>query len=113
MVSKIDSTLAALADPTRRRVVEQLRRRPRRAGELAAACGVSAPAMSRHLRVLRRRGLIAETGVEHDARVRLYRLRPEPFGKLRAWLEEIEGFWNEQLAAFEAEAERQRRGRGS
>ena len=51
----LDATLAAIADPTRRRVVDLLRERPRRAGELASAFRVSPPAMSRHLRVLRSR----------------------------------------------------------
>ena len=56
--------------------------------------------MSRHLRVLRRSGLIAPEGVDNDARVRMYRLRPEPFGELREWLTEVQGFWNVQLGAF-------------
>ncbi len=107
----IDQTLTALADPTRRWVVEQLRRGPRRAGALAAAGGLSAPALSRHLRVLRRVGLIEGTGVEHDARVRLYRLRQEPLSRLKAWLDEMESFWGDQLAAFKVHAERKSRGR--
>ena len=56
----VDGTLAALADPTRRGVVDLLRRRPRAAGELASALDVSPPALSRHLRVLRKSGLIEE-----------------------------------------------------
>ncbi len=107
----LDETLAALADPTRRRVVDLLRRRPRRAGELARAFRMSPPAMSRHLRVLRTRGLIEEQRVEEDARVRIYRLRPERFRDLQAWLREVEGFWTQQLEAFKAHAERTRRGR--
>jgi DNA-binding transcriptional ArsR family regulator len=107
----IDETLTALADPTRRWVVEQLRRGPRRAGALAAAGGPRAPALSRHLRVLRRVGLVEGTGVEHDARVRLYRLRPEPFSRLKAWLDEMERFWDDQLAAFKVHAERKAKGR--
>jgi DNA-binding transcriptional ArsR family regulator len=107
----IDETLTALADPTRRWVVEQLRRGPRRAGALAAAGGLSAPALSRHLRVLRRVGLVEGTGVEHDARVRLYRLRPEPFSRLKAWLDEMERFWDDQLTAFKVHAERKAKGR--
>jgi DNA-binding transcriptional ArsR family regulator len=107
----IDETLTALADPTRRWVVEQLRRGPRRAGALAAAGGLSAPALSRHLRVLRRVGLVEGTGVEHDARVRLYRLRPEPFSRLKAWLDEMERFWGDQLTAFKVHAERRSKGR--
>jgi DNA-binding transcriptional ArsR family regulator len=109
-VSSVDATLAALADPTRRRVVELLRQRPRRAGELASAFRMSPPAMSRHLRVLRRQGLVEEQRVEDDARVRVYRLRPERFRDLQAWLAELEEFWNGQLGAFKAHAERPRRG---
>ena len=104
----LDDTLAALADPTRRRVVDLLRRRPRRAGELAIRFGVSPPAMSRHLRVLRTHGLVEEERVEDDARVRVYRLRPERFGELREWLKEVEAFWTDQLDAFKRHAERTR-----
>ncbi|MDJ0847487.1 MAG: metalloregulator ArsR/SmtB family transcription factor [Myxococcota bacterium] len=107
----LDGTLAALADPTRRRVVDVLRRRPRRAGELAEQLGTSAPAMSRHLRVLRQSGLVEEERAEGDARVRVYRLRPEPFRDLSSWLGEVEDFWVDQLGAFKAHAERRRRGR--
>ena len=101
----LDRTLSALADPTRRQVVDLLRERPRRAGELAAAFDVSAPAISRHLRVLRTRGLIEEEPSPQDARLRVYRLRPEPFRDLQGWLEEVEGFWSEQLESFKAAAE--------
>ena len=111
MAIDLDRVLTGLAEPTRRRIVDHLRRGPRRAGELAAACRTSMPAMSRHLRVLRRCGLVEGGGVDHDARVRLYRLRPEPFRNLRAWLEHVEAFWSGQLAAFKAHAERTRRGR--
>ncbi|MCA9671503.1 MAG: winged helix-turn-helix transcriptional regulator [Myxococcales bacterium] len=103
----VDSTLAALADPTRRRVVDLLRARPRRAGELAAALEMSPPATSRHLRVLRRGGLIEEQRVEHDARVRVYALRREPFDALASWLAEVGSFWHEQLDAFRDYAEQQ------
>ena len=109
----LDITLGALADPTRRGVVDLLRRRPRRAGELAAAFDLSAPAMSRHLRVLRTRGLIEEERVDHDARVRVYKLRPEPFRDLHEWLDEVEAFWTDQLSAFKAHAESRPRGRRS
>ncbi len=111
MASRLDHTLSALADPTRRRVVDLLRKRPRRAGELAAACDLSAPAISRHLRVLRTRGLIEEARVEHDARIRLYRLRKKPFDELQAWLAQVEEFWADQLGAFKAHAERKRKRR--
>jgi len=104
----LDRTLAALADPTRRGVVDLLRRKPQRAGDLAAAFDMSPPAMSRHLRVLRKTGLVdVEDGeLEDDARVRVYRLRPEPFAELRDWLTEVETFWTGQLDAFKRHAER-------
>ena len=80
---ELDRTLSALADPTRRGVIDLLRVGPRRAGELAASLGMSSPAMSRHLRVLRRSGLVDEESPGEDARVRIYRLRPEPFSARR------------------------------
>jgi DNA-binding transcriptional ArsR family regulator len=104
----IDDTLLALADPTRRRVVDLLRKKPQRAGDIAAALSLSAPRLSRHLRVLRKSGLVEDSGVEHDARVRVYRLRPERFAILRTWLEEVEAFWSAELSAFKAHAERTR-----
>ena len=112
MPNNLDRTLAALADPTRRQVVDLLRERPRRAGELAAGCATSAPAMSRHLRVLRASGLVEVEAeqIDHDARMRVYRLRPEPFVTLQAWLNHVESFWNEQLGAFKAYAERAQKG---
>jgi DNA-binding transcriptional ArsR family regulator len=112
----VDATLQALADPTRRRVVDLLRVRPRRAGELAAHFRMSPPAMSRHLRVLRQRGLVEEDRVEDDARVRVYRLRPQPFRDLQSWLDQVESFWADQLGAFKQHAEkrtRKRTGRSS
>jgi DNA-binding transcriptional ArsR family regulator len=105
----LDATLAALADPTRRRVVELLRERPRRAGELAAASAVSAPAMSRHLRVLRTRGLVEESRDAADTRARVYRLRPGALRDLSGWLGRMEAFWGDQLGAFRSHAERARK----
>jgi DNA-binding transcriptional ArsR family regulator len=98
--AQIDRTLAALADPHRRRVVELLRERPRPAGDLARAVGVSAPTMSRHLRTLRESGLVEESHPEFDARIRIYALKAEPMMRLKAWLEESERLWSEQLDAF-------------
>jgi DNA-binding transcriptional ArsR family regulator len=110
MEHDLDATLAALADPTRRHVVELLRERPRRAGELAAAAAMSGPAMSKHLRVLRASGLVEEQRVERDARVHLYQLRPEPFVALQAWLDQMQAFWTDQLDAFKAHVERTQKG---
>ncbi len=103
---KLDETLLALADPARRRVIELLRQRPRRAGDLAAELDLVPPAMSRHLRVLRTSGLVEEDSLPEDARVRVYRLRAEPFSELRDWLDEVAAFWSDQLGAFKAHAEK-------
>ena len=105
--ARLDAAFAALADPTRRGVVSLLRLGPRRAGELAQELDMSAPAMSRHLRVLRESGLIEDQRGD-DARVRVFRLRPEPFSALRGWLDEVEAVWTDQLTAFAAHAERGR-----
>ena len=98
--TELNGTLSALADRNRRAVIDLLKEQPRRAGEIAAALLLTPPALSRHLRVLRRSGLIQEQGVEEDARVRIYRLRKEPFDELRVWLQEVESFWTGELAAF-------------
>jgi DNA-binding transcriptional ArsR family regulator len=102
----LDRTLAALADPNRRRVVDLLAQGPRAAGELARELELSAPAMSRHLRTLRQSGLVEESHPEFDARVRIYALRPEPMADLLKWLREAERLWSEQLLAFKAHLER-------
>jgi len=104
-LAHLDRTLLALADPTRRGVVELLRQQPRRAGELADALAVTPPALSRHLRLLRKTGLVAESELEHDARVRVYRLEAAPFVELRSWLEQVEAAWSDQLGAFKAHVE--------
>ena len=101
----LDRTLAALADPHRRAVVNLLRERPRPAGELARAVGLAPPAMSRHLRTLRQGGIVEESHPDFDARVRIYALRTEPMIELLRWLEETERLWSEQLAAFRAHVE--------
>lgn len=105
MTPDLDAAFTALADPTRRAVVQLLRGGPRRAGELAEALGLSPPGLSRHLRVLRHSGLISDDEPEHDARVRLYKLRADGFAPLRDWLDDLESFWADQLAGFKAHAE--------
>lgn len=101
----LDQTFAALADPTRRQVIDLLRERPRRSGELAAAARTSAPAMSRHLRVLRECGLVDAELVDDDARARVYSLRLQRLRALQRWLDT---FWGGQLDAFKAHVERRR-----
>ena len=87
-------------------MIDLLRKKPRRAGELADELGLTPPAMSRHLRVLRTSGLIERAFDEADARANIYRLRPEKFTQLRDWLDEVERFWTRQLDAFKRHAER-------
>lgn len=96
----VDASLAALADPQRRQIVELLSERPRRAGELAEAIGVSAPAMSRHLRTLKDGGLVDAAHPDFDARVRIYTLRKEGMDALKRWLERADSMWARQLTSF-------------
>lgn len=101
-VAALDDTLAALADPVRRRAVELLADRPRRAGELATALGATPSAMSKHLRVLRQGGLVTQSHPDFDTRVRVYALRSAPMTQLRQWLDLAERAWAEQLSSFAA-----------
>ncbi len=105
--ARLDLQLAALADPARRRVIDLLRERPRRASELAAALALPAPAMSRHLKALRASGLVEESHPDFDARVRIYALKPGAMSELKSWLEETEALWSAQLTAFKAHIERE------
>lgn len=92
--------LTALADPTRAAIVEMLAARPHTAGDLHAAFTIAAPAVSRHLRVLREAGLIDERRPPHDRRLRVYALNPQPLEQLGSWLAELSQTWQTQLDAF-------------
>jgi DNA-binding transcriptional ArsR family regulator len=107
----LDTVLHALADPTRRRVVELLGRGPRRAGELAEGVGMAATTMTRHLRTLRDAGLVDVTSVDDDARGRVYSLRQDRIAALQAWVDQVSAYWSEQLGSFKTHAERTRRRR--
>jgi DNA-binding transcriptional ArsR family regulator len=98
--SDVAAVFGALADPARRQVVELLGQAPRRAGELAAAVGMSAPAMSRHLRVLLEAGIVADERTARDARLRYFRLRPTSMVAMQAWLDQLQAHFDEQLASF-------------
>ena len=100
--------LEALADPTRRRIVELLSESERPAGEIASHFGTSRPGISRHLRVLRDSGLVR---VREDAQRRLYSLDPAPLAELDAWLERYRRFWTNRLDALETEVRRRGRRR--
>lgn len=94
----------ALADPTRRRIVELLSEEERSAGELAAQFMVSRPAVSKHLRVLREAGVV---NVRMDAQRRIYRLDPKALGEAEGWLARRRRFWEERLDALEAHVEKE------
>jgi DNA-binding transcriptional ArsR family regulator len=96
----------ALADPTRRRIVELLAEGERSAGDLAAEFSTSRPAVSRHLRVLREQGLVQVRG---DAQRRLYSLDPAPMAELDAWLGRYRSFWAQRLDALDTQLARSRR----
>lgn len=108
-MTALDATFGALADPTRRGVINLLRHKAHRASDIADALDMSRPAMSRHLRVLRESGLVEATDHE-DARVRVYSLRKQRFVELRHWLDDVEQFWTAQLDGF-AEHVRKKHGR--
>jgi len=93
--------LAALADPTRRKVLEQLRHGPRPVRDIASRLPVSRPAVSQHLKVLKEAGLVREErrGTRH-----IYEIDPKGLGPLRAWLDQL---WDAALEAFKAEVEKQ------
>lgn len=104
MVTDLEAGIApllhALSEPNRRGVVQELSAGPRRAGELAETCGISAAAMSKHLRVLLRAGLIVDERPVDDARVRVFRLRPESMVPLQAWLDQLQAQWDDHLRSF-------------
>jgi DNA-binding transcriptional ArsR family regulator len=93
MDSELDHLFKALADATRRSVVDLLKHGPRRAGDLATLAQVSAPVMSRHLKVLLSAGIVDDERSPADARVRLFFLRNESIATLQAWLggEQLDG----------------------
>jgi DNA-binding transcriptional ArsR family regulator len=93
-------SLAAIADPTRRRIVELLATRDRTAGELVEEFDLSAPAISQHLNVLREAGLVV-TRAEGQKRVQS--LNPAGLDELEAWLQRTRAFWSRRLDALERE----------
>ncbi|MPZ57051.1 MAG: metalloregulator ArsR/SmtB family transcription factor [Rhizobiales bacterium] len=100
------TALTALADPTRRRIFEELRDGPRPVGVIASGLPVSRPAVSQHLKVLREAGLVDDRA---EGTRRVYFIDPKGLGALRAWLDQ---FWDQSLAAFAAEVERDNINRG-
>lgn len=94
-----EATFSALADPTRRAVLDLLRRGRQPAGQIAQAFPVSRPAISKHLRLLRRAHLVNE---HREGRHRFYHLNPEPLKAVDSWLEQYRTFWNTSLVNLKA-----------
>jgi DNA-binding transcriptional ArsR family regulator len=97
----VSTALAALADPTRRAIFEQLGDGPRSVGAIARGLPISRPAVSQHLKQLKEAGLVTDHA---DGTRRIYRIDPAGLGVLRQWLDR---FWDDTLAAFKAEADKE------
>jgi DNA-binding transcriptional ArsR family regulator len=106
---RLNAAFGALSDASRREMIRLLLQKPRRAGELADCVAMSPQALSRHLRVLRKAGLVAEHGIENDARVRIYSVQAAALEPVRHWMAQVEDLWRRQLHAFKAFAENPRR----
>jgi DNA-binding transcriptional ArsR family regulator len=104
----MDMVLQALADGSRRSLLEILRDHPATAGELAGALPIARPGVSRHLRVLREAGLV---DVRSEAQRRIYSLRPEPLSEVDAWLDDYRLLWQGRLDALHTEIARGRKTR--
>ena len=92
------TTFEVLAEPTRRRILDDVRDRERSVGELVERLELSQPGVSKHLRVLREAGLVE---VRQDAQRRLYRVRSEPLVEIDAWLAPYRRLWADRLDALE------------
>jgi DNA-binding transcriptional ArsR family regulator len=106
----VDQVLHALADGSRRTVLDVLSRGEASAGELAALLPIARPGVSRHLRVLREAGLVE---VRQDAQRRVYSLRPEPLAEVDDWLERYRSLWEQRFSALHTEVARGKRHRRS
>jgi len=96
----------ALADPTRRRIVEVLRSGEQQVGDVVAKAGIHQSGVSRHLRILSESGFVS---MRPDGQRRLYALKPEPFRELDAWLTQYRALWEARLDRFGAALERKQK----
>src|ERR1700759_458416 len=106
----MEVVLRALADESRRTMLETLSAAPATAGQLAALLPIARPGVSRHLRVLREAGLV---DVRQDAQRRVYSLRPEPLAEVDEWLSRYRSLWEQRLDALHTEVARGKRERRS
>jgi len=106
----MEAVLRALADETRRTMLETLTGGPATVNELAALVPIARPGVSRHLRVLREAGLVE---VRRQAQQRVYTLRPEPLAEVDEWLGRYRALWQQRLDALHTEVARGKRERRS
>ena len=106
----VEAVLRAVADESRRTILESLTGGPATAGDLAALLPIARPGVSRHLRVLREAGLVE---VRREAQRRVYRLRPEPLAEVDEWLGRYRALWEHRLDALHIEVARGKRERRS
>jgi DNA-binding transcriptional ArsR family regulator len=99
----MEAVLRALADESRRTLLEVLADGPATAGELAALLPIARPGVSRHLRVLREAGLVE---ARHEAQRRIYELRPGPLAEVDEWLTPYRALWRQRLDALHTEIAR-------
>lgn len=102
-IKSMDAVLNALSDPSRRTILDMLRKSPATAGELADALPIARPGVSRHLRVLREAGLVEARA---DAQWRVYVLRPDALLELDDWLGHYRALWGQRLDALHTEVAR-------
>ncbi len=105
-ITGLDHKLVALADPTRRAILELLVQQPYRASDLADATGVTRSRMSKHLKVLLDAGIARDERPAHDARGRVFHLHPDAMRDMRRWLDELQRHWDAQLQSFKQHVER-------
>ena len=106
----MEAALRALADESRRTMLETLSHGPATVGDLAALLPIARPGVSRHLRVLREAGLVE---VRQEAQRRIYRLRPQPLAEIDEWLARDRALWEQRLDALHTEIARGKRERRS
>jgi DNA-binding transcriptional ArsR family regulator len=99
----------AVADPTRRAILDRLRAGDAPVAQLAASFDMTRPAVSRHLRVLREARLVRERRGGDDGRQRIYQLTPDPLREVARWAEQYEDFWRDGLARLKRHVERSAR----
>jgi DNA-binding transcriptional ArsR family regulator len=106
----VEAVLRALADQSRRTILETLADGPATAGELAALLPIARPGVSRYLRVLREAGLVE---ARQEAQRRIYSVRPQPFAEVDDWLGRYRALWEQRLDALHTEVTRGQRERRS